>query len=957
MPFRDPIASAADLVQRARDFMRLYFSDSLEGAWMCAFNGDPALGANWTGLSAARVLDELDDFIVSNRGTPPNLYWSPYRYRGGVRGGDNFIEAVAIVVDDVGSQVDVDAADRRHETALQRFRDGVLAAWRAKPVATRGPKPKPPKREGVKIAAEKMLERIGPPTTALETSAGNEQWFYRLDEPCRDKAKLRAMLMAIGSDAKDLARVMRCPGGANWKAGALIDGKPFIGRLGEASSGDVYKITDMLAAVGADVHPEMERHRPSSAEEKLEVQALREAGLLLSSAATANPETHGSIWMTCPGHLGGEEEGGWPGAEIGHSAGKDEGRARVWPHGGFKCFHDSCRGRSFNDLCTWVASHPDAGPILSRLKDAEAAELAALPLPGDEGGGADEDDDDDDIIGDDAPRVIRIDPGRLEFQVIETVKALRKRRPVYYFGRKTIQVVPMVERDGIGGKVKTSQLVRLHDSNVAQRLLEGLVDWYKWNEKKGDYVRCNVTPRIAANICNSSDLKLEEIIGIIRAPFLRYDGTIGGLKEGYDRKTGLWVDYAGATYQPILDAKCTREGAQAALERIKVPLSEYKFAPSANELEAIDKVRARGHGSSKEIKEALAAAQEKAGTLGRAVALAAMLTPPARPAMSQVPLFVIDAPERGSGKTKLALAVCALMTGISPALVQGTSDSIELDKRVNAVLLTGEQLVVIDNITGKTWGTSDLCASITTDRVNIRPLGTSDSVPVRNGFILFITGNNVAVEGDISRRAVICRIDPDVERPENEPHSFDPVEYVREHRPELVRDVLIVLRSYILAGSPEQNGRVIGSFGRWARIVRDSLMWLGEPDVTLAVDVSRASNTPELDALLTAWETAFGTGSIKARKAKDLLGFEISMDPKLKAFGECLRENILSLGADKKTSEAGWLGNWLKSKLGQRAAGLKLQRRMKDGTALWYVERPEKVMGDDEADDDDDSII
>ena len=82
-------------------------------------------------------------------------------------------------------------------------------------------------------------------------------------------------------------------------------------------------------------------------------------------------------------------------------------------------------------------------------------------------------------------------------------------------------------------------------------------------------VRCNVPPRVATNICNSVDLDFEEITGTIRAPFLRRDGTIGGLQDGYDRQTGLWVDHAGMAYRPVLDAECTKDNAPAALARIK----------------------------------------------------------------------------------------------------------------------------------------------------------------------------------------------------------------------------------------------------------------------------------------------------------------------------------------------------------------------------------------------------
>jgi putative DNA primase/helicase len=301
-----------------------------------------------------------------------------------------------------------------------------------------------------------------------------------------------------------------------------------------------------------------------------------------------------------------------------------------------------------------------------------------------------------------------------------------------------------------------------------------------------------------------ANLGFEELVGLIQTPFMRADGTISGFKSGYDDQTGLWIDLAGVKYRPVLDRDCTKANALAALQRLKQVLSEYRFADP----------------------------------LSGTVALAAMLTPLMRPAVLFVPIFAIDAPIQGSGKTKLAVSIAALMTGLAPALVQGTSDTKELDKRINGVLLGGDQCVVIDNIVGGGWGTADLCATITTERVAIRPLGTSKIVRLKNTFILFVIGNNLVIEGDVVRRTLPIRIDPNVARPDREQHSFDPVDYVREHRVDMVYDILLILRAYVLANRPPMGGLEIGSFSAWAQFVRDPLMWLGEPDVVGAIDLT-----------------------------------------------------------------------------------------------------------------------
>jgi hypothetical protein len=479
-------------IREAHSFIGAYFGSIKDKeAWMLSFSGDPGTHTDWKGDLAYNVVGDLPREILRSKKRLPNLYWSPYRYREGKRSSDSFIEAVAIVVDDVGAEAAVRAADQRHEQALERYRLVELAAWQTKPVEKRGAKPKPPKRQGVKVSSHMLIDRIGYPTSALTTSPANEQWFYRLNPPCRDKAKLKQVLMAIGSDAKDLARVVRCPGGANWKETLRDKGAfPFPGELTDHVPERSYTIDEIFESLGLVAEAEQQappRRSAATGEEKLEFQALREAGLLLGSAATGNPDTHGSYWMICPGHLGGEAEGGWLDAEIGHSEGKDEGSARVWPHGGYKCFHDSCRERSFNDLCLWTARHPDAGPILDRLKREEGK--AAFG----------DDDGEEDIVGTVRPH-IRVLPGETPQQIALAVKALKATGRVFSYGRQTVQVNDLVERNGIGGKVEVAQIASMVVTGEMQALLENTATWSRFNSK-GQEVYRGAPPLVATNIC------------------------------------------------------------------------------------------------------------------------------------------------------------------------------------------------------------------------------------------------------------------------------------------------------------------------------------------------------------------------------------------------------------------------------------------------------------------------
>lgn len=360
------------------------------GAWLCYRAGKAA--SRWIDPKA-EITDEpytqLDAITEPNaKGVLPNLYFCPFLMRG-PRSSANFESAVLIPIDDVGSRAQVEA--ERERFAAEH------AAWKAAHDAWEiigGEEPAKPAGRAVKIAREDMLAMFGPPTLAMVTSVSrgipNEQFFYRLSTPCGDGAKVLALLRATGSDAKDLARWVRLPGGANGKAGQISEhGAPFVSQLGETGydPSRVFDIDEMLArarvneAAIAAAAPRVVQLDPE-AEAKLEFRALAEAGLILEPVGQGEA-TARAHWMLCPGTFQSEAEGGWLGETEGHTPGLDD-RAKVWESGGFRCHHAHCEAKTFNDLAQWVARHPDAGPILNRLTREECARsFAAAPVEDD----------------------------------------------------------------------------------------------------------------------------------------------------------------------------------------------------------------------------------------------------------------------------------------------------------------------------------------------------------------------------------------------------------------------------------------------------------------------------------------------------------------------------------------------------------------------------------------------
>lgn len=143
----------------------------------------------------------------------------------------------------------------------------------------------------------------------------------------------------------------------------------------------------------------------------------------------------------------------------------------------------------------------------------------------------------------------------------------------------------------------------------------------------------------------------------------------------------------------------------------------------------------------------------------RAAAVAAMITPMFAAAAENVPLFLIDAPQRGSGKTTFAM-LSTLIWGRPYQFGFPKNDDAEFEKRLGSAFQDGSPLVVIDNISHRLI--SDTLARVLTDRQNakIRVLGANAVTAAPLGLVFYATGSNLEVQEEIKRRSVPIRLEP-----------------------------------------------------------------------------------------------------------------------------------------------------------------------------------------------------
>src|SRR5262249_47556810 len=156
------------------------------------------------------------------------------------------------------------------------------------------------------------------------------------------------------------------------------------------------------------------------------------------------------------------------------------------------------------------------------------------------------------------------------------------------------------------------------------------------------------------------------------------------------------------------------------------------------------------------------------------------------------------------------------------------------EKRLGACLRRGGT-IAIDNIE-QPLGGDLLCQLLTQEEVEVRKLGLGENACITPAAMVFSTGNNLIIAGDMTRRALLCTLDPGEERPELRRFKSNPLEIVKAERGDLVVDLLAAVIAYAQAGAPQpqkDNGEPLAplaSFEMWSRWGRDLLIWLGYPD-------------------------------------------------------------------------------------------------------------------------------
>ena len=527
-----------------------------------------------------------------------------------------------------------------------------------------------------------------------------------------------------------------------------------------------------------------------------------------------------------------------------------------------------------------------------------------------------------DDIAPDPRTAIFVAPGRLHEAVEHSEKALvDSGLPVFHRDGQLVKVIgidapdahiPKRNRKGVKRLAGAPQIVPVEGAHLAA-MLSSVAQFFKpVRSKDGDQRWTPIDPpaRLVDALIANPESKARPLVAFVEAPLVTPDGKIPE-KVGYIEEHGLLL--TGLPLNWHLHRPTTKPHRRAVEEAVATLKNTLATFPAEDHCD-------------------------------RSAAIALILSGLQRRVLTACPIFGIGAPTPGTGKSLLADVVSIICTGRPAAVMSIGDDAAELEKRFGAVLIAGDGFINIDNVSVPLK--SDLLCSIATQpEVLIRVLGVSKRAKITTKTTVVITGNNLVVRGDLTRRVVPIRLNARVEQPEKREFDHDARAFALEHRAALVAAAMTIICGYIDAGRPKVDAPPYGSFDDWDRMVRRPLIWAGLPDPLAAVQGLRESD-PDLEAhsaLLQAWHEQFGARVVSAHDAvNEAVNRYAEGDREAGRLVHPQLHEAMTLAVAKRagTITSNGLGYYLRQHVDRPVDGLVFRRdSIKKGIAQWRVER------------------
>jgi putative DNA primase/helicase len=455
-----------------------------------------------------------------------------------------------------------------------------------------------------------------------------------------------------------------------------------------------------------------------------------------------------------------------------------------------------------------------------------------------------------------------------------------------------------------GGRVDCYE--RLDKDKLSQVLNDKFEFYLEKKDNKTQVIDC--PDALTRNIISASRWDgMPHLKGIIKLPVLKLDGTVT-MANGYDSESQYLLDFDPKKFD--LKANPTMADALEAYLVLMDLISEC----------------------------AVASPKSRSGIL------AMLLTAVSRSSYEYAPLFAISANTPGAGKGALTELATVLATG-SPdsGMTTFNPEEVEFKKALLATLQRGSPVVSFDNIDRRhELGGSNLESALTSPNFSGRMLGTNDMASFPTKVLWLANGNRLRISIDMCRRTIMIYLDAKEENILEKSYSRDMIRYAMQNRGKLVSACLTILQAFILE-KPQIDVKPMNGYFEWSNLVRNSIIWLGEPDpVPTSDEIFSRDGIDEkrciLDNLLEAWHGSFGC---LPKTSREVISAAITSDPGIQ-HKDNLRLALIDVAKDRNGDLSSTvLGNYLSNNAGNRIGNKRFGKssgHTKKGV-YWQVEQ------------------
>lgn len=269
------------------------------------------------------------------------------------------------------------------------------------------------------------------------------------------------------------------------------------------------------------------------------------------------------------------------------------------------------------------------------------------------------------------------------------------------------------------------------------------------------------------------------------------------------------------------------------------------------------------------------------------------------------PLYLVEAPTAGSGKTILARFVA----GINSPRIQDTilpQEEPEREKLVLSLLLALPEAVLFDNITGYVKSAT-LDKLLTSEEYSGRILGVTKNITLPNTALWLATGNNVSFYGDLLTRTLRIGLDTGLPNPHQRSGYAVPDlnAWLREHRLEALTALVTLVRYWQQQGMPKYQGDKNCRMPLWLEIMGGICETVGLEDFLGNASVMEEMDTENQNwtQFFTHWHKEHGLRPVTSKQLLKIAFGPCAHLSRYEAAEEALREPgpLFSAEVDKKT--------------------------------------------------------